>query len=228
MLAAIKTKGFSLTHLFEAAVAVTLFNRNSKAAPLPADAHVTFDVTVYGQPLFIEFIFSLECHSIALQKFFVSPHNQKMRLASAMSVVPNVLPYSTLAAMPSTADQLYAAMAVLKPQYERWMNEPLLPFVAAYASGHASNSPYATVITNFGNIERTIPAKWPLRKEEPEVEVKGLIAVPRSATAPRPYLLLWSFGGQLHLQIQGSLNWDADYLAAFVEEVISVASSVIL
>ncbi|KZV85694.1 hypothetical protein EXIGLDRAFT_653817 [Exidia glandulosa HHB12029] len=197
----VRLSGLSITVLFEAAQALTVFERNHIPSEDEDTAHVTHDFS-----------------AISLKKRLVSPQDH---FVSAMVLVPIVLHYRDVKLLEGK-ERLVRAMEIMKEQYDGWKSSAHLPSVALRWAPPSAPNPYAGFFTNIGDIDAIMPKAWP-DAERRLIEVSDFVIGHRNSYNTRPLTHLWTFDGKIHLQVQASDMWDAEYLSLFALDVIEHA-----
>jgi len=200
--ARVKSLGFSMTHLLDAATILAVFEVNSEAGQLTSGSHVTFDPA-----------------SISLSRYMAP--SLKTRFVSAVANVALSIEYKDIVEVKEPHSLLVHCMSLLKEQYDSWLSSPHFPSLSSVNLPPVFPSPYAVYITNIGVVESHIPLNLGTNKDTPVITIEDM-AVGHRLVTPRPTMHAWSIHNELHLQIQACDMWDASYLGEFLKRIVTV------
>ncbi|OCH85711.1 hypothetical protein OBBRIDRAFT_287727 [Obba rivulosa] len=207
----LKTHGYSVTHLTEAAYAMAIFKLNPVVPSDAAAAHVTFQRNV-----------------ISLSKYFVPQYTEKCHFVSAFVLVPVSFYWRDIADAEDDKARLLVAMRADKAQYDEYLANPCLPHLMAQQMELAPprermviGNPLAPILTNPGIIENRIASEWSDTSDpgEPALFRVQDFHIHHRLTAPAPMGHTWTMHGRLHIQLVATDNWEQAELQTCLDEI---------
>ncbi|KAJ7169079.1 hypothetical protein C8R43DRAFT_117025 [Mycena crocata] len=146
---AIKTLGYSMSHLADAALAQLVFDWNPDEAALPG-AHFTLDPTLVSQ-----------------DKFLLPVHTGHSHFIAGLCTVPVQVPCSAALLQGPRRARILATMEIVKKQYDRYVGNPNLPHLLSaqlalrpIRGARIFRDPCTPLTSNVGRVESFLKSKW--------------------------------------------------------------------
>ncbi|EKM52849.1 uncharacterized protein PHACADRAFT_186898 [Phanerochaete carnosa HHB-10118-sp] len=210
LLAALKKEGFTATLLCDAAIALATIKYN---AHLGVDLQYIHEITV-----------------ISLQRYFPVDYPTEQHFASSLICVPLAVSTCSINRERPLRDQLIETMSILRKEYDAYLEQPTLPFiniVAGIMPYPGKVDSHRPVFTNIGAVDSFVPPMWGGKGGEPHLELREMKLGLRITASPSPVLHAWTFRNVFQWQIQSMDIYDAEFLQAFLDEVIATMLAIL-
>ncbi|EIW74062.1 hypothetical protein CONPUDRAFT_67887, partial [Coniophora puteana RWD-64-598 SS2] len=148
IMAQLKERGFSVTYLFDAAIAMSVLNSvKDSGGSISEDAHITIDPAIIGQ-----------------DRFRVPQYNHVGQLATGVCFAPIKILAKDMEGKPTACEQLIHMMEVIKEQYLCLVSNPNLAHLNAADKGGRNTDGFLRFVlgrrtsanTNIGRVEDVI------------------------------------------------------------------------
>ncbi|KLO13118.1 hypothetical protein SCHPADRAFT_928793 [Schizopora paradoxa] len=218
ILQACKKSGFTMQHLFDAALmlhVVESVEANGMKGVDASKAHITMNPT-----------------TIAQENFLVSPHKPPSHFIGGLIMLPIRVMYSSIP--PPTApkqERLFTLMSQIKPQYEDYLankNTPhIFPAMLALAPEYppreipSSVNSNASTMSNLGNLNNFVECSRSSENENVVFEIREF-AIGVRLTGLHLSFHAWTLNGCLHMMIQTSDGRDAEVVKRYLDEFADI------
>ncbi|KAF9498261.1 hypothetical protein BDN71DRAFT_1443568 [Pleurotus eryngii] len=220
ILSILKSHGYTVTHLVQAASVVAIYLHNK-------DLHGNHDqnsISLPGNP-------------ISLLKYNVAPYNRRSHITSSMAMVPIKVPVELISANDKdVVRSLIPVMEHIKSMYANYTFDPNLPCLhdVLRSNSRSDNSETLTQgpnvgITNIGNVDQMLPQAWYTEgaptDHAPLIEVDDMLFGHRVGHYPGVIAHAWTMKKRIHYKVQANGSWDEGSLRNFVNRVVNLTTS---